>query len=455
MSHTRLEESKRFLVPAIFLAVFVAYATLRIANFSTMQEPRQWADTVSYVKKASMPLFRRGSHIGPLLGILAWGLNGRSPTVPFLYKLVGSDPWAIAGLQLGLSISCWGLLALFVARAVQVPQLKPIAFLCILLFALSDSIILWDGLLLSESISLSLMALFIGSWLWLLEGWNRQKMALMLATAFLWGFTRDTNAWVLLLIASTSAVAGSLWRSQRHYLLVAAILALFFVGNEIANHWAQRWRVPFVNVIGQRVLLDPESRAYFAQLGMPLTPAVLLLSGQFAWDHDRAFFYAPALQDFRDWVSTRGKSSYLRFLLTHPHLTLGAPLQNAAALLTPSFKDYPAAGFSPILRGTLAAVFYFKETTFLWVWTFGLVGAVAFAVAARKVGPTWLVPLALILFTYPHAIIVWHGDTAEIGRHALQVGVHSRLGLWIALVFVADLFLAERRQKIIHAPAKI
>lgn len=449
----RLEKAERFAIPATYLVVFLAYAALRIVNLSAIQGPREFPDTVTYVQKASWPLLRWGLHIGPLSGIISWWLHGRPPTVPFFYKLAGRDPWAIAVFQLGLSISCWGLLALFVARAVRVQQLKLIAFLFILLFTLSDYIIMWDGLLLSESISLSLMALFIVTWLWLLEGWNRQKVALMLATAFLWVFTRDTNAWVILMIAGVSAAVGSLWRSQGRYLLIAAILAVLFVGNEIADNSAKRWQQPFMNVIGKRVLPDPESRAYFAQLGMPVTPALMRLSGHFAWDRDLAFFKDPALQDFRDWLHTRGKSSYRRFLLAHPNITLGAPVRNAEALLTPNLDGYRPAGFSPILKGALAEVLYFKERAFWWMWTSGLLVGFAFTVAFRKGEPTWLVPLVLILLAYPHAIIIWHGDAAEVGRHALQVGVHFRLGLWILLFFAADMLVA-RMKKIICTQAK-
>jgi hypothetical protein len=68
---------------------------------------------------------------------------------------------------------------------------------------------MWDVAMLSDSISLSLMALFIASWLWLLEDWRWLKVALMLAVAFLWTFSRDTNAWVVLMLAALLLIIGS------------------------------------------------------------------------------------------------------------------------------------------------------------------------------------------------------------------------------------------------------
>src|SRR5262245_4597931 len=435
MPKIRLEKAERFAIPATYLVVFLAYTALRIINLSAIQEPREFPDTVTYVQKASWPLLRWGLHIGPLSGIMSWWLHGRPPTVPLFYKLVGGNPWAITVLQLSLSISCWGLLALFVARAVRLQQLQLTAFLFILLFALSDPIILWDGALLSESISLSIMALFIVTWLWLIEGWNRQKVALMLAVAFLWVFTRDTNAWVVLMLAGVLAAVASLWRSQRRYLLIAATFAVLFVGDEISDNSAKRWQTTFMNVIGKRVLPDPEARAYFAQLGMPVTLALMRLSGHFAWDRDRAFFRDPALQDFRDWLNIHGKSSYLRFLLVHPNRALGTPLRNGEAILAPNLDGYRPAGFSPILKGAMAELLYFKERTYLWMWASGLFVGFAATVVLRKSDPTCRVAIVLILLAYPHAIISWHGDAAEVGRHALQADVQFRLGLWILLFF--------------------
>jgi len=241
--------------------------------------------------------------------------------VPFFYKLAGNIPHSIALLQLSFSILCWGLLAIAVSRALQFYWLKPFAFLIILLFSLSDHIIMWDGAMLSDSISLSLMALFVASWLWLLENWNWQRAALMLMVAFLWAFSRDTNAWVVLMLAALLLTIGSLCRSRR-CLSIVPVLVMFFIANELSLNYSRRWVTPFFNVIGRRILPNAESTAFFAQFGMPVTPALMRLSGQLAWGQDWAFYKDPALQEFRHWTYDRGKSSYNNFLLAHPVMTI-------------------------------------------------------------------------------------------------------------------------------------
>jgi hypothetical protein len=56
-----------------------------------------------------------------------------------------------------------------------------------------------------------------------------------------------------------------------------------------------------------------------------------------------------------------------------------------------------------------------------------------------------LVPVMMIVLTYPLAAIVWHGDAAEVGRHALMVAIQLRLGLWMLLLFAADVVLGQAR----------
>jgi hypothetical protein len=96
---------------------------------------------------ASKPLFSRDFLYG-----------SRPFTVPLFYKVLPNNPWLIGAFQLMLSILSWGLLAAAVTLNIRTPVLQPSAFFLILLFSLSIPVILWDFTLLSESLSLSLMA---------------------------------------------------------------------------------------------------------------------------------------------------------------------------------------------------------------------------------------------------------------------------------------------------------
>jgi hypothetical protein len=62
----------------------------------------------------------------------------------------------------------------------------------------------------------------------------------------------------------------------------------------------KRWGLPFFNVLGQRVLPIPERTTCLAELGMPVTPALMRLSGKWGSSENLAFYNDPELQGFRD-----------------------------------------------------------------------------------------------------------------------------------------------------------
>jgi hypothetical protein len=56
--------------------------------------------------------------------------------------------------------------------------LRPVAFGLVLALSLDRHIAGWDVVMLTESLSLSLLALFLAVWLWLLRNWSWWKVAL-------------------------------------------------------------------------------------------------------------------------------------------------------------------------------------------------------------------------------------------------------------------------------------
>jgi hypothetical protein len=406
---------------------------LRLANLLLIEEVRQFPDTPVYTKIASLSLWNPRFWVG-----------ARPWSVPLFYKLLGTDPNSIAFFQLSFSIISWGLLAFFIAKAVRLSWLKPIAFGVILLFSLSAEIILWDGVMLCDSVSLSLMALLIASWLWLLEGWDLRKAALVVTLAFLWSFTYDTNAWAVLMIAALLLTGVAARRIQSRYVLIASAFVVIFVMNDLSANRAHRWVVAFMNNVGMRILPSSEKTAYFAELGMPVSPALMERTEKKAWSNNWAFFKDPALQQFRDWLYAHGKSSYLRFLLFHPVMTILEPLRHPMDLLAPKLGPYSPIGFSPLLRGVVAEIMYPKKWLLLWVSATTIVLGLTIGPRIWRYNKAFLVPLGLILFAFPHGALIWHGDPNEIGRHALQIGVYFRLGLWTLLLFAADALLARR-----------
>ena len=67
--------------------------------------------------------------------------------------------------------------------------------------------------------------------------------------------------------------------------------------------------------------------------------------------------------------------------------------------------------------------------------------AVALTAGARRV---WLVPVVALAVQVPHALVVYHGDTLEVPRHAMLVAITSRLALLMLALMVLDRVLELR-----------
>jgi len=337
------------------------------------------------------------------------------------------DLRSIVWVQLAFSVACWTTLAATFARTLRGSLPGIVAFAIVLLLGSSSDVAGWDGVIMSESISLSLMALLVASWLWLIDRWEWGTVAILTGVALLWAFARDSNAVVLAAAAGLTALAA-LGRRAPRGLVVAGLLAACWVASSASANVYHRWTVPFVNVLGQRILSSLERTAYFGGRGMPVTPALMARSGKLAWSDEWAFFRDPALKSFGVWTRHHGRSSYVAFLVAHPASTLLDPLRDLEELVSPDLGHWRPRGHAPMLGG-FADWVHLGRGTLAGVLIAGALVAGAIAMTNRQHDRRWLVPLALI---------VWHGDPAGMDRHAVAIGVQLRLAAWMLLLVFAD-----------------
>lgn len=399
---------------AFYLVASSIYLVLR--SGSSVYTPVRVTDTPTYEVTVEAPL---------------WSLDffaGLRPfTVPLFWKILADDHARIAG-HLFVSIACWLALAAAVAACTRDGVLRKVAFALVLAFSATTEIILWDQLLLSESLSLSLTALLLAAWLWLVRAPSRGRVALLLVVALFWTFTRDSHAYVLLVVAALAAL--TLLRPEHRPVklaVVAGCLAIGVAGLASANHGA-RWYQPMRDILLNRIAPDGEKRAYFeSRLG-------------------------PA------WREQDARRVYARYLLSHPGYTFGEPFLGSQRVPSSS-PDSATALLDPDLRiyndnaGDRAFPLPRSLSDLLWVqgkWPVLLlllvVGAGAVLVAVR-IGypPLWAVPAGALLTTIPHGLVTWHLSGLEVDRHALEVAVILRLALLVLLVLVLDAVLEARR----------
>ena len=212
----------------------------------------------------------------------------------------------------------------------------------------------------------------------------------------------------------------------------------------------QRWVFPFYNVMGMRILPVPEHVAYFSDHGMPVSPALYERTGKYASSDDSAFYNDSRLEEFRTWTYRSGKTTYIRFLLSHPLYAITAPaLQFPYVFL----KDMSWFLSGHMIQGHLfpRISIHFNDSLAVVISCLILVGygatiGLIFFLYRYKLlhGSPWLaVPLIMILLSIPHLWLCWHGDAMEVRRHSLTAIVQAWLGFTLLYVYLWDILGAH------------
>lgn len=435
---------------AFGVVLFALYAWMRVAASASIHEPRaSFGDTADYLFIASQSFLSAG-----------FWLADKPFLFPLLLKVFAANFNFLTASQLGFSIICWGVLASVCAYVIRSFPLKLLAFAIVLGFSLSQQIILWDSIILSESLHYSLWALFYACGLLVCHSWSGPRAATLIALGFLLAFLRDTNAYMLL-SASVVLVLLMLLRSHpRRFLLIGGSFALIF-GLSFSLSAAGGHPFPaLMNLIGLRVLPNPDYLAFFEQQGMPVSDDLLKYSGKAAHAEDITMTQNPALADFRAWVRQRGTAAFVGFLWHFKADTLQNPLGDPMAVVAPNLYYYSATGFKPILERTrLGEWLYPMRFAIIVFGAANVLAAFMAGLALQGRRTMWLMPILMILLAYPQIVFIWNTDPNDIFRHALPLNVQWRLGLWLLVLLGIDgpltmalPTLLERVKSIWHSP---
>jgi hypothetical protein len=411
------------------VVVFIAYVLLRaVSASSAIHQPRELADTDIYLRISSEPI------VGPEF------LQVDRPFVfPLLLQFVHRDLVLAAMIQLGITIFAWGLLAFLLSGAFRYEWLKFSSFVVILALSLVRHLAGWDFVMMTESLSLSTFVLFISSGIWLIYDRRWYKLVVVGLISVLFAFARDTNAYVLLMVSTMLLLAVALrWIQPRVAVLPVMFLLVFFVNNLNADV-SERWRFPFINVVGKRILPFSLEIQRMESCGMPVSPALLERADSFANGDDSAFLNDPALLSFRRWVNERGKSCYIRWLAADPLARSRQVLLEFNRLIY--FEDvgwFFSRRYSDLLPSRVERVLYpVHHVPWLWV-GITLTALIATVQRAWRDNNLWVIFIMLSLTIFPHLFITWHGDAMAPERHALSVGLQVALSMWLFLFLAVE-----------------
>ncbi len=444
------------ILPIAFLMILIIYFDEKQA-VADLDFARGFNDTYSYVFTSSYPL----SDIHFWAGM-------RSFTLPLFYKLIGYtssnyfDQIAmnqVGRVQILFSELSWVILALSISLAIKDKFTKVIGFAIILLLGASLDITIWDKSMLSESISTSLLVVFLATIIIAGIVWDKKHyipvweqsllVGAILIVGILYSFARDPNAYFVLFISGLMLFGIIFPPIRKHSLfcsylaVMIGLLTIFFVQN-ISVNVSKRFESPLIVNVMERIVPSQENLNYFIQHGMPFNDKLASMSLEEF--HSLGYHgiiesppIDPAILPFVEWIDKHGKLVTLQFLLSRPVFLFITPLKDFWYIVNGDYSQYSWAVYSPTARPALLTALFFPRTNW-WPYLSAillLINVIAIWKSANQKS-IWYLSVTLFLSTYPMAVLVWQTVPIELGRHALQIALLLRLVSWVVIVLILE-----------------
>jgi hypothetical protein len=416
-------------VPLALIVFWGLYAVVRLtSNYSVISDPGTIEDTTAYLRISRESILSQEFWAG-----------ARPFVFPLLLKVAKQSLPLTSLIQLTFSIFSWGCLAFLFTNFLKSNWMKFISFNVLLALSLVRHFSNWDYMIMTESLSLSFFVLFLACGLWLISGWTGTRAVIFVIVGMLFAFVRDTNAYALLFLSGLLLVAILLrWIPLRNLVFVLSFAGFFALSNWTSDR-GLRWVFPLNNNIGKRVLPSEHAVRFFENCGMPVTPELTALTGEFANGQDRAFYNEPALDGYRIWLYDSGKSCYVRYLLSDlPGNTASVVGQFGFLMAYEKIHTSLASGYDPIIPFFLEGFVYPVDIA-LWLWV--LITVISIILLWRRQwrdDPIWGVYVLLCLLIYPHLFVSLFGDAMAPDRHFLSVGLHFAISAWFMFLLSLD-----------------
>ena len=418
---------------AVVVAAWCAFAAYLVVQ-ARLGPVLIWSDSKVYATMAAAPLWSRALWAG-----------ARPPLTPLVLKVAGG-PSAMVTIQAVVAALAWGALAWTVGRLVEPGWRRTAATLLILGFATTLPITQWNRSELSESLSLSLLALVVAGFIWVSRRLTWPRIAFTATACLAFAMTRDAQVWTVGFLAlATAAFALTRVRSHPSAAMRAGVLAGCLVGAVALCEWgtlsSQRTTSNTADVLLVRVFPFPDRVAWFAAHGMPEAGRIDQMARQATATPGSAKVVGIPLSDptfapLDRWLRTEGGHTYLLWLVTHPWYVVSEPLVRPERAFNFAGGDLSFyAATTHTARSPLTTVLWPPLVVLL------IVAAVALSLGitseATRTDP-WRMMVVLTLIGVGAMLVAWHGDGQETTRHTVEGFAEVRLGVWI--LFVTGLF---------------
>jgi len=389
--------------------------------------PLVWQDSYAYASVARSPVSSRGFWAGP-----------RPPLVPLVMKFVSSAQ-EFTALQSVIAVASWGALAFAVGSVVPLGWRRVLAAWAVLAFATCTPIILWNRSVLSESLSLSLVALLFATGIRLGSRATALRMGAFVAVAAACAAARDAQIFTVALVGVAAGIMAVVRRKRDRagarmgavlgasLLLVAGVAALGVAAG-------QRSGQNLEDVLFVRIFPFADRVAWFADHGMPQAAAVDRLAARTPATPGTAKVVdpdGPGFESLQRWIADGGGSAYVWWLVTHPWYVLDEPLARPERAY--NFAGGTLTFYAAVDRvdSPLSSVAW---PAWPWLALVALV-SVAGAVATGTIRESaWRLVLVLGVTGLGTMLFAWHGDGQETTRHTIEGFTEVRVGTLVCLI---------------------
>lgn len=252
------------------------------------------------------------------LSLLNYHLYFNRPFIyPLFLKLMQQNVLAVFFAQTLISIIAWFSLGYCIQLHIKNYFLRWLALLLILSLSCAAYLVIWDVKVLTESLSISLLAILISAFLMGMKtGFKARYLWLWIVTGFLLSNIRDTNTYFIFLMGMLIVVIAYPLRYQfisreKARLLLIATIMIFGISYVTALH---RWVNPFCEILSDRINSNENAAHYFIQQGFPAIGAKQEIG---CIDNVNNPQWATQF----DWIKKHGKTLYVQYLVTHPTYT--------------------------------------------------------------------------------------------------------------------------------------
>lgn len=429
-----------------YVFVLLLFTSVSIVSINDVYYYDRWklfSDSYDYLTQAKMDFFS----FNFWFPAKTKDFYPRPFTVPLIYKMIGGDVSLIVMWQKIIHFLSATLLCISVSLFIKRQFLKYLLAVFICIVFCWWNILGWAQLILSESLSFSFTWIWVSSLLFWIKFNTRLTFSIHILSVLVFLFTRDSWSYVLILFYVLGIITAYLFSKNllKPMLVLLLTCCLAFIIQQKAIERGERQKMPVINNLVVRIIKDSSYLHYFVSEGMPMGEELReeYHAIDFTIDENRTLIYelytSKKYEPLFDWVVKNGKSTYLKFMLTHPSypLMLNEPSAKMKSFFVRNLYQYT--------RGPIGISQYVDSVFPVFSYLALFIGVVLLMLLNMKAKHVIYILFTALYITFiANALIIYNADSLETDRHLFNNSVFVEILGAIVFCFILDSFPLQR-----------